>query len=398
MLGIEVEGDGRLFERAMRVAEIAGTYAPDVDQRARFPAEAIEEMRRCRLLGIQIPREFGGEGASCLDVVRICYLLGRECASTAMVFAMHQTQLACISRHRGRSEWHADLLRSAGSRQLLFASATTEKAADAHILRSSCGLNEQDGSLHLVKEAPVISYGEHADGILVTARRTLQADPSDQVLVVFLKGEYCLKENSPWDALGMRGTCSSGYLLHGEVSPMQVLQDQFSLILARTMLPLAHMMWSSVWLGIAADALRRTRSLALKHQRSAAGGVVRNTALTAMVSKVQQIEASILQAARAFETVLPDDANAWTELAVTMNCLKVSASETALHVVSQAMVSGGFPAYMNHGDASLTRHLRDVYSSVMMVHNERICTDTHALLLLGEWPSELLKPWIGNTS
>ncbi len=66
---------------------------------------------RQKLLGIQIPLAFGGDGASILDVTEMCYTLGRACASTAMIFAMHQTKVACLVRHGTGSDWHEKLMR-----------------------------------------------------------------------------------------------------------------------------------------------------------------------------------------------------------------------------------------------------------------------------------------------
>ena len=77
-------------------------HAASVDRESRFPAEAIAAARAERLLGVAVPRELGGEGASIADVVDICYTLGRACASTAMIYAMHQTKVACITRHGTR--------------------------------------------------------------------------------------------------------------------------------------------------------------------------------------------------------------------------------------------------------------------------------------------------------
>ena len=70
---------------------------------ADFREEAIAAARAERLFGIAVPREFGGEGAGIAEVIDVCYTLGRACASTAMIYAMHQAKLACIVRH-GRSE------------------------------------------------------------------------------------------------------------------------------------------------------------------------------------------------------------------------------------------------------------------------------------------------------
>ena len=46
-----------------------------------------------------VPAELGGEGARAADVADVCAILGRACASTAMIFAMHQVKLACLARH-----------------------------------------------------------------------------------------------------------------------------------------------------------------------------------------------------------------------------------------------------------------------------------------------------------
>ena len=55
-----------------------------------------------------------------------------------------------------------------------------------------------------------------ADAIVTTARRGDSAASSDQVLVVFEKEDYTLERTQSWDTLGMRGTCSVGYMLRAE--------------------------------------------------------------------------------------------------------------------------------------------------------------------------------------
>ncbi|MBV9560789.1 MAG: acyl-CoA dehydrogenase family protein, partial [Bradyrhizobium sp.] len=82
-------------ERTASVAAIAAAEAEEVDRMARFPKAAIDAARERKLLGAQIPVAFGGFGASIHDLAEMCYALGRACASTAMIFAMHQTKVAC---------------------------------------------------------------------------------------------------------------------------------------------------------------------------------------------------------------------------------------------------------------------------------------------------------------
>src|SRR5580698_10954552 len=94
-----------LTSRAEKVAAVAATHAASVDSHSRFPSEAIGAARAERLLGVAVPPELGGEGASVADVVDICYRLGRACSSTGMIYAMHQVKVACVVRHGRSSEW-----------------------------------------------------------------------------------------------------------------------------------------------------------------------------------------------------------------------------------------------------------------------------------------------------
>src|SRR6516225_10012885 len=80
--------NGHAAEPALAAAR---ANAEAVDRDARFPAEAMAAARAARLLGVMVPRELGGEGMRLSEVVDICYRLGQACASTAMIYAMHQT-------------------------------------------------------------------------------------------------------------------------------------------------------------------------------------------------------------------------------------------------------------------------------------------------------------------
>lgn len=48
--------------RAERVAAVAARHADAVDREGRFPEEAVAALKAERLLGLQIPGQFGGEG------------------------------------------------------------------------------------------------------------------------------------------------------------------------------------------------------------------------------------------------------------------------------------------------------------------------------------------------
>ena len=122
-------------------------------------------------------------------------------------------------------------------------------------MRSSEAPVEYQGDrISLERRASVISYGAYADGIVTTARRSADAAGTDQVLVAFLKSDYTLSRLQGWDTMGMRGTCSEGYILKATGGAEQIVPDPYEIIHPQTMVPTAHLLWGSVWAGIAAGA------------------------------------------------------------------------------------------------------------------------------------------------
>src|SRR6202047_1984903 len=87
-------------QRAAAGAEAAATEGEAVDREARFPRKAIDAARKERLLGAQIPIEFGGDGASISEVTDMCYALGRACSSAGVILGMHQNQIPGLGRPR----------------------------------------------------------------------------------------------------------------------------------------------------------------------------------------------------------------------------------------------------------------------------------------------------------
>jgi acyl-CoA dehydrogenase len=377
--------------RAEATAAVALNSADSVDRQARFPTEAFLSARTQRLLGLMVPTDLGGEGASFADVVDVCYVLARGCASTAMIFAMHQIMVAILVRHGGDSPWHKRLLRWLSSEQLLLASSTTEGMSGGDLRASVCAVEQTGSRIALTKSATVMSYGKQADAILTTARRSIDASASDQVLVAFMKEDYQLEPIMNWDTLGMRGTCSSGFKLTGNGEPGQVLPDRYEKIQAHTMMPVAHLTWSAVWAGIAAAAVERARrSLRAAARRGVQTPPIGAAHLTRATMSLRSLRAAVTSALERFETVGSAEGELESlDFQTSMNLLKVNASELATSTVMSAMQACGLSGYRNDGEFSVSRHLRDVMSSSIMINNERILANAATASLLIEIPHSL---------
>ena len=379
--------------RAEATAAVALKNADAVDRDARFPFEALQSARELRLLGMFVPADLGGEGASISDVVDACYIIARGCASTAMIFAMHQIMVAILVRHATDSPWHKHLMRRLAGEQLLLASSTTEGAGGGDLRRSACAVERNGSRIALTKNATVISYGEHADAILTTARRSIDATSSDQVVVAFLKQDYRLEPIMNWDTLGMRGTCSSGFTITANGLSEQVVPVPYEKVQAQTMMPIAHLTWSAVWSGLAAAAVDRARRFVRAAARNANGAPVPGAAhLTRAMMSLRTLRGSLASALQKFETIGAQDSELDSlEFQTSMNLLKVSASEMATATVMSAMQACGLAGYRNDGEFSLSRHLRDVLSSPIMINNDRILANSATASLLIDTPRSLLE-------
>ena len=131
---------------------MAGPAADAVDREARFPHEAIAALREERLLGVLVPSELGGRGATISEVGAACEMLGRYCASTAMIYAMHQIEVACLVRHGLPSQFFRRYLTELAEREWLIASATSEIGVGGDLRRSVCAV-ERDGARFRDQEA-----------------------------------------------------------------------------------------------------------------------------------------------------------------------------------------------------------------------------------------------------
>jgi alkylation response protein AidB-like acyl-CoA dehydrogenase len=75
--------------RAVAEAKIA-PFAADVDEKARFPQEALDALTASSLHAVHIPEAHGGEGADALAAVIVIEEVARVCASSSLIPAVNK--------------------------------------------------------------------------------------------------------------------------------------------------------------------------------------------------------------------------------------------------------------------------------------------------------------------
>jgi acyl-CoA dehydrogenase len=150
------------------------------------------------------------------------------------------------------------------------------------------------------------------------------------------------------------------------------------------MLPMAHILWSSLWLGIATATLDRARRFVQSEARKRPGMTPAAALRLADTTALHQQFTDLVRASVDRYQQIQDDPDRLSALgfAVAMNSLKVSASTLVVDVVRQCMVICGLASYRTDTPYCMGRHLRDSMGACLMVNNDRIMANNAQLLLV----------------
>ena len=152
-------------------------------------------------------------------------------------------------------------------------------------------------------------------------------------------------------------------------------------------MPISHILWSHLWLGIATDAFDRARAFV----RASAKGKPDQLPPTAvrlsqLMSELSLLRAEVSTGLREFGDASVGDRESLSTMATILrfNNLKIAASEQAPRVCQGAMSVCGIVGYKNDTPFSVGRHLRDTMSACLMVANDRIHQTNASLLLIAK--------------
>ena len=359
-------------------AAVATEHVADVDSQARFPVECVDVLRDARALSAL------ADGVPFHEVAEACLLLGRACSASAMVFAMHQIEVACLVQHSDGWDWVKDYLEDLRREQRLIASVTSEIGTGGDMGRSIAAVETAaDGTCTFTKQAPTVSYGEYADDLLTTLRRSPEAEGGDQVLVLTRGEQNTMVKTGTWDPLGMRGTCSPGFTISATFEPEQLMPAPFLVVGAESMVPVSHLLWSQLWVGIAIEAFNRARKSV--KAAGAQAGSVRAQRLSELHGELAATRAQLAEALDRYQREVAEPGRPALHTmgaALRHNVLKTSVSTAVASVCHGALEVTGIAGYRNDSPFSVGRLLRDSLSASLMVSNDRLHETNAALLMV----------------
>jgi acyl-CoA dehydrogenase len=370
-----------------QILQVARETTAENDAEAHFPAQVLNGLRATGLLGLTVPKEYGGLGGSVMDVLAVSHALARECMSSGMIFTMHAQQVEGICRHAGDA-LRDRLLPKIANGEVYLASVTTEPNKGGHLLTAAAALKAGQQSLIINRMAPVVTGGQYADGYLITMRESPDAASNRVSLVYASRDQVTATPLGHWDALGMRATSSVPMQITGQVPPDQLIgrPGEFREIVIQTFGPLAHIGWAACWLGTSAGALSRTvqllRSPQVRQNRDVSSDLLRHR-LSKVRARLDTVYALITRALHLYMGQTDGTTLDTPAAQLLFNALKITASEQCLEAVDSLVeIVGMRDGYLRSSTLGLERALRDLRSAPLNYSNDRLHAVDGAQVLL----------------
>jgi len=209
-----------LMKICQQLADVFKTRAAKYDAEGSFPVENFDDLKRTGLLGMMVPKEYGGWGLNFLTYTKALEILATGDASTALAFNMHNITVGSLAeipappqddrRSQKINEFREWVFNEAAVEKKLFASAASEPGIGAHFSKLKSSYTKTEGGFILNGVKSFVSMAGYADYYVVAAKAA--ASKSNQPAVSFL----IVDRDAPgsrmvnmWNVLGMRATSTN---------------------------------------------------------------------------------------------------------------------------------------------------------------------------------------------
>jgi len=196
--------------------------AAQIDRDGEYPEDMFELLRDQGLLGMAIPKEYGGSGS---DIVSFCLVLeeiAKVCYNTAYILVMTYVPASCILE-AGNEEQKETYLRRLASGEYRGAFAMTEPNAGSDIAAIRTKAVEEDGSYILNGSKSFITNSTVADFIIVFAKTNPEAGRSGMSAFIVDRNAPGVSIGKIEDKMGGRGIPSAEVILEDCRVPKQSL-------------------------------------------------------------------------------------------------------------------------------------------------------------------------------
>ncbi|HEY2382427.1 MAG TPA: acyl-CoA dehydrogenase family protein [Terriglobia bacterium] len=359
------------------VCAVARENAALTDSEARWPEKSITALSSAGLLGLTIPKEFGGAGAGMREFARVTEELATVCGSTAMIYLMHVCGAQVIAGARQRSA-----LDGIVTGKLLTTLAFSEKGSRSHFWAPVSRAEQNGGGIRIRADKSFVTSAGHAQTYVVASGSVGGSAATESTLYLVGGSSAGVRTLGPWTGMGLRGNSSAPMVFDcvvGEDARLTAEGGGFQAMM-QIVLPWFQVGSAAVSLGIAkaalADATRHVSSARLEHLGESLAAAV--PGVRARIAKMQLT----LDAARAYlNEALSKIENQAPDAMLAVLGVKATAAEAVVSVTDEAMRACGGAAFSRH--LSIERNFRDARAASIMAPTTDILYDFIGKALCG---------------
>lgn len=328
--------------------------AAEIDAQSRFPWESIKKMGKLGLMGMTVPREYGGSGMDRISYALVLEEISRVCGSTALTMEAHNSLGVGHIYEKGTEEQRKKYVPPAAKGEKIVAWALTEPSAgsDAGATQTKAVLDGNEWVLNGTKV--FITSGHIAETAVVMASTDKSKGIKGVSAFIVEKGTPGFSYGSQEDKLGLRGTVTSELVFENCRIPKGNLlgKEGFGFIGAMEILDRGRMAIGALAVGLAQGAL--DESVKYSKEREQFGKpIAKFQAIQWMIADMAtEIDASRLLVYRA--AYLEQQGKKFSKEA---SMAKLYASETATRTALRAIQIHGGYGYTK--DYPVERMLRD---------------------------------------
>jgi len=363
--------------------------APGYDRDNAFFTEDLEELRDAGYLRALVPAEYGGLGWGLDDAVRAQMRLAGAAPATALAVNMHLVWTAVAKILRDRGDDSLDfLLREAGEGEI-FGFGISEAGNDLMLFGSRTTAEPQDDGGYRYSGRKIFTSLSPAWTRLGTMGLDTVSPDAPKIVYGFIDREDPdIRTLDDWDTIGMRATQSRTTVLDGAfAAPDRIVRrldpgpNADPLIFG--IFASFELLLASVYAGMGARAL--DLAVAAAHRRTS---MKRDGAPLSQDPDIRwriadaalaqdALEPQLLAVARDLDGLV-DHGSMWFAKLVGV---KVRSTETAKHVVDQAVRVAGGSSYF--AGSELGRLYRDVLAGIFHPSDDESAHSTVANAWLG---------------
>jgi alkylation response protein AidB-like acyl-CoA dehydrogenase len=360
MYRLTVEQQTIVDQAAAIGLSVIAKHARDVDERGRFPEEAVKALAEAGFMGLTIPAEFGGKGQSLRVLAAVVDVVAQHCGSTAMIFTMHSSAVGC---YLADAEKFAEVLRDCAAGRHLGTLAFSEKGSRSQFWAPVSKAVAVAGGATLSAEKSWVTSAGYAQGIVASAGST---DGSGASVFLVRNDDAGLTKSGPWDGLGLRGNQSSPMTLtnvHLDFATRLIGEDgKGADIMLGKALPVFQLCQGAMGIGLAEAAFKAAQGHITGHGFEHTGTKLMD--LPNLRANLAQMRIATDQARAYLVATLDKLESGAADGMLHVLAVKASSGETAVSVTDLAMRSCGGAAFSKH--LGLERSFRDARAAIVM--------------------------------